>query len=777
MKDNKGNLDLQSTDQTVVKKKVRRRIKKKVEKKSVFTGMKERSSKFREESANWMDGMETQNKQEESHSVMDKIRAFTPLQWAASFMAIVVFITSITSTVVYANYQSEQKVEAAFAELANYENFVASQVEATPVSPELMEMPELIEQETKQAELKHISLVLSSVEKDLKIKVVDQEDSLVTGVKWKVKVTDPKGKDQELTDDDADGVIYAEDMAAGDYSVALVSDPSLTEYQFPQTAMTVAVKAKIEYKVIQDIKDLIKKESQVNVAAEDTGGKQAADVETGSALKDTVEWVESTKTVNGSKEGYVEAPKTSVDLKRLGLSASAKKIKKLVASALDAVKLSAQTGLAPQTVLLYPTGVSAMSETTSGNGIESISISGTDTLSPGGTGSLTATVNPSDAESSVTWYSSDTQAIVIDNNMGKTISIRALDVTTEKSVTITASIVDKSANFTVRVVPVQTDVQVSSVSIGGNNKISLNGPGTTLTATVAPAEAKNYTIEWSNNGSSNVSIEGSGTSVTVKPISVGEAWITAKAGGKESSPFLISVTSETLFALSPTSTTINVQGKTQLVATGVPAGASVSFASNNTSIVSVAQDGTITGVSAGNAQVVAKCSNGAQATCDVKVTATANDGAQLYDKNGNELFVREGTSPNFTYRKATYADYKNTAITVFYIKGQVEEFLYTGWQTIEGLTYFFKKDHTKVTGEQIIGGVKYNFASDGSLTKGSGTLGIDVSKYQPSINWASVKASGISYVIIRCGYRGSSTGVLIEDPYFRSHVKGAKAAG
>jgi GH25 family lysozyme M1 (1,4-beta-N-acetylmuramidase) len=32
-------------------------------------------------------------------------------------------------------------------------------------------------------------------------------------------------------------------------------------------------------------------------------------------------------------------------------------------------------------------------------------------------------------------------------------------------------------------------------------------------------------------------------------------------------------------------------------------------------------------------------------------------------------------------------------------------------------------------------------------------------------------------VIIRCGYRGSSTGVLVEDPTFKSNIKGAKAAG
>ena len=47
-------------------------------------------------------------------------------------------------------------------------------------------------------------------------------------------------------------------------------------------------------------------------------------------------------------------------------------------------------------------------------------------------------------------------------------------------------------------------------------------------------------------------------------------------------------------------------------------------------------------------------------------------------------------------------------------------------------------------------------------------MGIDVSKWNGNIDWNAVKNSGVSYVIIRCGYRGSTTGALIEDPKFRS---------
>ena len=77
----------------------------------------------------------------------------------------------------------------------------------------------------------------------------------------------------------------------------------------------------------------------------------------------------------------------------------------------------------------------------------------------------------------------------------------------------------------------------------------------------------------------------------------------------------------------------------------------------------------------------------------------------------------------------------------------------------------------------MIGGVSYTFASDGSLAQSAGNKGIDVSKYQGNIDWGAVAASGINFAIIRVGYRGSSTGVLVEDPYFRRNISGASKAG
>lgn len=58
-----------------------------------------------------------------------------------------------------------------------------------------------------------------------------------------------------------------------------------------------------------------------------------------------------------------------------------------------------------------------------------------------------------------------------------------------------------------------------------------------------------------------------------------------------------------------------------------------------------------------------------------------------------------------------------------------------------------------------------------------GAVGVDVSRYNQEIDWEKVAAEGIEYAIIRCGYRGSSSGSLVEDPLFRTNIEGAKKAG
>lgn len=129
------------------------------------------------------------------------------------------------------------------------------------------------------------------------------------------------------------------------------------------------------------------------------------------------------------------------------------------------------------------------------------------------------------------------------------------------------------------------------------------------------------------------------------------------------------------------------------------------------------------------------------------------------NKSGNTLYVDSNAQTVATLKNYAFHD-------KFYTSPK-----YTGWQTLNGKVYYYNSDHTPLTGNQVIGGVMYTFASDGSLSQSSGTREINVSKYQGNIDWGTVASSGISFAIIRAGYRGSSTGVLVEDPYFKKILR------
>lgn len=63
------------------------------------------------------------------------------------------------------------------------------------------------------------------------------------------------------------------------------------------------------------------------------------------------------------------------------------------------------------------------------------------------------------------------------------------------------------------------------------------------------------------------------------------------------------------------------------------------------------------------------------------------------------------------------------------------------------------------------------------FANGNGRLGIDVSRWNQTIDWKKVKEAGIEFAIIRCGYRGASSGALVLDPMYEDNIKGAIEAG
>lgn len=66
------------------------------------------------------------------------------------------------------------------------------------------------------------------------------------------------------------------------------------------------------------------------------------------------------------------------------------------------------------------------------------------------------------------------------------------------------------------------------------------------------------------------------------------------------------------------------------------------------------------------------------------------------------------------------------------------------------------------------------YVENGTVTSHKG---IDVSKYQGSIDWAAVKEEGIEYAFIRLGLRGYESGKLVLDEYYDANMRGANDAG
>ena len=353
----------------------------------------------------------------------------------------------------------------------------------------------------------------------------------------------------------------------------------------------------------------------------------------------------------------------------------------------------------------------------------------------------------------ITWLSADENIAVIDGNQtGKTNTISAKTVGTA---VVTASNGTDTETFQVTVTEGQItlDKQTASVQVG-------------QTVTIHAST----TAKWTSSDTSVATVDGNGVVTGVK---AGTAAITAEADGATSTCIVTVFESSTTISTSALSIKVGETATLKVTVTG--ADKSVIWASSDTSVATVELNGTVTGKKVGTATITATA-NGVSAKCTVTVTGdqpsvSTNTSTALKDSNGNQVYIQNEAGE---YVAAVYADYYK--YDKFYIKQPA--YKYTGWQTIDGSVYYYDADGNVVKGTQVIQGATYNFDSvTGALVTTSGVLGIDVSKWNGDIDWNAVKNSGVNYVIIRCGYRGSSTGALIEDPKFKANIKGATSSG
>ncbi len=638
-----------------------------------------------------------------------------------------------------------------------------------------------------------VELNMTSIQKDLKIKFTNKKSGkLVANVPFSVTVTDPDGKTSIWSDDDMDGIIHKKDIAAGTYKVAMekLTDEKYENYSISTAVQRAEVKKDISYEKV-DVANEVKTEAEVDAKKEDTSHAQK-DTSVESALQDTVAWVESTST----GISYKEVPKSTIPDPLTILTAGRSLDKSFLRTELRS---------------------SAVTVSSSVQG--AIPVGGTAQLSatPNITGDAGEKItNVAVKEGTVSWTSLKADVAAVDAS-GKVTGIAPGEAVIQYAAT--AEVTTEEADPSVSGGNAGTSVKTTDIQVSGQITVKVGDgipltPGTltldksAVTVVVkgtaaVQASAKNfaagktltYTAVSDKTGVATAAVDAAGK-VTVTGVAPGTANVTITANYAENgteataSRAVIAVTvgANKTIGLNSTATLAYVGSPQVIYATikGVITTApAVSAVSSDTTVMKASagalktENGTVTVpinlefLKEGSATLTVTCSENGEAvsaTCVVTVKTNPREDKKtvLKDSSGNILFVLEGNK----YRQAVYADYYT--FDKFYVQGDMK---YTGWQTLNGHVYYYNAEGKVVTGEQIIQGAKYTFASDGSLVTGNGALGIDVSKWNGSIDWNAVKNSGVNYVIIRCGYRGSSQGALIEDPKFQANIKGATAAG
>lgn len=684
------------------------------------------------------------------------------------------------------------------------EPIVADVVISTEVAEEPTEevvaVEEVVTEETEAAEPETVTLVGSSIEKDLKIKIQDESSKNVKGQPFEItiKADKKKAKSTTYSDDDKDGIIYIKSIDAGKYDVSL---NEIDGYISKENSYKVTVKDKIEYTKV-DVKDEIKSAAEV-APAEDA---EVDNVEVEAVIQDTVETVDSTCTPSKVGAGDVDTsnfPKasvggsTKVDIAQAAVTASAKRVGYHATGNEGETVPSTATKEPKSSETQQPSeGGTDKGDNTGnqgGNSQGGTTGSGENQggSSTGGTEEPKPKPNPEPSTYEITivhmFYKNDgkTKADKADEKETVTVAKDAKTVSSAKTYDgykasngTTFTIQDGAKEYTIMWVATAADKVTYKVThnffqADGKTKAEESkSEDITVDATATEIQASSYEAQGYKlvEGSTKIKVAAGTTAYTLN-------WVKAAAAASAS------VTAPQTAALY--NSTINNANAIGLTATLTDAGniiTNITWTSSNEKVVKVSNGAktgcTLTAVGKGSATVTGIISylskpgdtkttaNDKKITCTVTVNDfTGNTTTQLKDKSGRLLYKDSECK-----KPATVADYN--ANGTYYT-----EPVYTGWQTIDGKVYYYTSNHQRVTGSQVISGITYNFGSDGALQQGSGKNGIDVSSHQGNIDWASVKAAGINFAIIRVGYRGSQTGALVEDSCFKKNIQGATANG
>ena len=558
-----------------------------------------------------------------------------------------------------------------------------------------------------------VKLVGSSIEKDLKVKIQTEEKKNIKGEEFYITVTPDKRN--------ATGSTYSDHDNDGiiyitdiDGGDYLVALEEIEGYYTEEESIKVTVKEEIEY-VKVEIEDEIKSEDEV-APEEDAEIKDNVEVE--AEIKDTVTWLDSTVTATEVAASTLDKTPYLSGIASVGENCTPVTIPK--AESLTAVSFSFKN------LFLMRMGTEeGLLPITEG---EAELIDNSENPQTEGAESSSETTTETETESQTPDNSENAGNTEDTENSGDS------EVPDDSENPDNSETPDNSENEGNTEVPDNTENE-------GNTETPDNSEnsGTTSGATATVAMPKTAKVFMSTRSAANliefaVTIDDKNTTKIVDEAGIIWSVKDDKTGDGTSGSGLI----------------VSGKGKT------VKVSATKAKKAGTATVVA-----TIPYTVSGTTKTVAL-------ECVVTVMEDSYDPTiVLEDSTGTILYSDKSCT-----KVATVADLVEKNLTTFYKNPK-----YQGWQTLDGKLYYYGADNKPVTGEQTISGIKYKFGPDGALSQGLSVTGIDVSKYQPNIDWKTVKASGIEFAIIRVGFRGSSSGALVEDPYFKQHIKGATDAG
>ena len=182
---------------------------------------------------------------------------------------VIVMITMILGTVVAIEAYKNQKRQAVKQQTAQ------ESLEEEPDLYAFMRDETFFDKEPTRYEKllagqgKKLTLAATSVERDLRVQVLNDLGELVTGIPLYITVNG-----EEYKDLDQDGILYVGDLKPGEYQVAL---SELDGYKVPSEPLSIHVKNQVEYTPIEDISLLIKTEADINAEVEDSSVNSAED--------------------------------------------------------------------------------------------------------------------------------------------------------------------------------------------------------------------------------------------------------------------------------------------------------------------------------------------------------------------------------------------------------------------------------------------------------------------------------------------------------------------